>query len=280
MKKVKISNFQIGDGEKLTFMVGPCVIESEENSLQTAEALKKIFSEVRLPWIFKSSFDKANRSSIHSYRGPGLEKGLLILKKIKDTFQVPIVTDIHLPEQAEPAAEICDILQIPAFLCRQTDLLVAAGRTGRVVSVKKGQFMAPWDMANVVEKLKESGCDQIILVDRGASFGYQNLVSDMRSIPIMKQFGFPVCFDATHSVQLPGGKGTQSGGQREFIPSLAQAAVAVGANCIFMEAHMNPEKAMSDAASQLPLDTLPELLLRLKALHLAATAPLDKLLND
>lgn len=274
MNRVQVGRYKIGKGEPLLFMLGPCVIESEEHALKMCERIQGICAQLDVPFVYKSSFDKANRSSIHTYRGPGLEKGLQILKRVKETFNVPVVTDIHLPEQAEPAAEVCDILQIPAFLSRQTDLLVAAGRTKRVVSVKKGQFMAPWDMANVVEKLIESGCSSIILVDRGASFGYQNLVSDMRAIPIMQNLGWPVCFDATHSVQLPGSKGNASGGQREFIPVLAKAAVASGADCIFMEAHDRPDEALSDASSQIPLNELSDLLKRLVMLHKALNAPL------
>lgn len=274
MNNVKVGKITIGADAPLSFMIGPCVIESEEHSILACSKIAEIAGKLNVPFIFKSSFDKANRSSIHSFRGPGLQEGLRILKKVKETFNVPVVTDIHLPEQAAPAAEVCDILQIPAFLSRQTDLLEAAGRTGRVVSVKKGQFMSPWEMGNVVEKLVESGCRGIILVDRGATFGYQNLVSDMRAIAIMQKFGWPVCFDATHSVQLPGGEGKTSGGQREFIPLLARAAVASGADCVFLEAHPNPKEALSDAASQLPLDELAELLERLMMIRKALKAKL------
>ncbi|CRX37803.1 3-deoxy-8-phosphooctulonate synthase [Estrella lausannensis] len=272
MHTVQVGKITIGADAPLSFMIGPCVIESEEHSIMSCGKIVEITEKLNVPFIFKSSFDKANRSSIHSFRGPGLQEGLRILKKVKETFNVPVVTDIHLPEQAAPAAEVCDILQIPAFLSRQTDLLEAAGRTGRVVSVKKGQFMSPWEMGNVVEKLIESGCKGIILVDRGATFGYQNLVSDMRAIAIMHKFGWPVCFDATHSVQLPGGEGKTSGGQREFIPLLARAAVASGADCVFLEAHPNPKEALSDASSQLPLEELSELLERLLMIRKAITA--------
>lgn len=275
MKSVKAGKVTIGAGSPLSFMIGPCVIESEEHSMKACGLIAEICGKLNIPFVFKSSFDKANRSSIHSFRGPGLVEGLKILKKVKETFNVPVVTDIHLPEQAAPVAEVCDILQIPAFLSRQTDLLEAAGKTGRTVSVKKGQFMSPWEMGNVVEKLLESGCEGIILVDRGASFGYQNLVSDMRAIPIMQRYGWPVCFDATHSVQLPGGEGKTSGGQREFIPVLARAAVASGADCIFLEAHPNPKEAKSDASSQLPLDELPELLERLVLIHKACKSKIS-----
>lgn len=267
MRKVKVKNFFIGEKEPLAVMCGPCVIESEEHALRSAEALHEIFSKLGIHLIFKSSYDKANRSSYHSFRGPGLEKGLKILEKVKKEFDVPVVTDIHTIEEAKAAGEVCDILQIPAFLCRQTDLVFQAASTQAVISVKKGQFMAPWDMKNVVEKILEAGNENVILVDRGTSFGYNNLVSDMRAIPIMKGFKVPVCFDATHSVQLPGGLGNASGGQREFIPVLAKAAIAAGANCLFMEAHHDPEMAKSDAASQLPISALPELLAVLKRLY-------------
>lgn len=260
IKNVKVKDFSIGDDEPLALMSGPCVIESEERSMKTAESIKYICEKLGINYIFKSSYDKANRSSIHSYRGPGIDEGLRILEKVKKELDLPVVTDVHSPEQATMAGEVCDVIQIPAFLCRQTDLLVAAAKTGRVISVKKGQFMAPWDMGNVVEKIRESGNDQVILVDRGASFGYNNLVSDMRAIPIMQGFGVPVCFDATHSVQLPGGLGDHSGGQREFIGVLARSAVAAGANCLFMESHPDPSEAKSDAASQVPLEELPGVL--------------------
>jgi len=274
MRQVPVRNFMIGEGQPLAVMCGPCVIESEDHSLHVAEQLKNIFSQhPRISFIFKSSFDKANRSSLSSFRGPGLVEGLRILEKVKNAFDIPIVTDIHLPEQAQPVSEVCDIIQIPAFLCRQTDLLVAAARTEAVVSVKKGQFMGPWDMENVVDKIKGSGNDKIILTERGATFGYNNLVSDMRSIPIMQGLGVPVCYDATHSVQLPGGQGETSGGNREFIPTLAKAAVAAGADCLFMEAHPDPVNAKSDAASVLDLQELPQLLTQLERLYAVVHEP-------
>lgn len=268
MKKVPVKDFFIGKNQPLAVMCGPCVIESEEHAMRSAEALKNIFSKFpKINFIFKSSYDKANRTSIHSFRGPGLEEGLRILQKVKETFDLPVVSDIHLPEDAKPASEVLDILQIPAFLCRQTDLIVAAATTGAVVSVKKGQFLAPWDMENIIHKIKECQNDKIILVDRGTTFGYNNLVSDMRAIPIMQGFHVPVCFDATHSVQLPGGKGTSSGGQREFIPVLAKAAIAAGANAIFMEAHEDPSKAKSDASSVFDFKDLPNLLTILEQIY-------------
>jgi 2-dehydro-3-deoxyphosphooctonate aldolase (KDO 8-P synthase) len=267
MEKVLIKNFAIGEKEPLTIMSGPCVIESEEHCLRCAETLKEIFSKRKINLIFKSSFDKANRSSIKSFRGPGMEEGLRILEKIQKELDLPVVTDVHTPEEATIAGQVVDILQIPAFLCRQTDLIMAAAYTGAVVSVKKGQFMAPKDMGNVVDKIRSSGNAKIILVDRGTSFGYNYLVNDMRCIPIMQEFGVPVCVDATHSVQLPGGLGTSSGGERQYIPLLAKASIAAGANCLFMEAHPDPKNAKSDAASVLDFKELPELLLKLEQLY-------------
>lgn len=235
--------------------------------MKAAEHLKKIFAQTGVNFIFKSSYDKANRTSIHSFRGPGLHEGLRILEKVSKELDLPVVTDVHLPEQATAVAQVCDVLQIPAFLCRQTDLIVAVANTGRVVNVKKGQFMAPWDMKNVVDKIRMSGNDQIILTDRGTTFGYNNLVADMRSIPIMQGFDVPVCFDATHAVQLPGGSGDSSGGDRKFIPVLAKAAIAAGANCLFMESHSDPANAKSDASSVLDFKDLPKLLKTLKELY-------------
>jgi 2-dehydro-3-deoxyphosphooctonate aldolase (KDO 8-P synthase) len=267
MYQVPVKDFFIGKGNSLTLISGPCVIESEEHSLRAAEFLKELTSHYRINFIYKSSYDKANRSSIHSFRGPGLKEGLRILEKIKQTFDVPVLTDVHTPEDAIAAAQVCDVLQIPAFLCRQTDLVVAAAQTGRVVNVKKGQFMAPWDMKNVVDKVRSVGNEKVILTDRGVSFGYNNLVSDMRAIPIMQQFGVPVCFDATHSVQLPGGLGDSSGGQREFIPVLAKAAVAVGVDALFMESHPDPALAKSDSVSVLDFKDLPAILKIIERLY-------------
>lgn len=267
MNPIPIKNFSIGKGHGLTVMCGPCVIEGEDFSLKVAEQLKVIFDELEIPFIYKSSYDKANRSSFKSFRGPGLEKGLEILDRIRRELDLPVVTDVHSPEEATAAGQVCEVLQIPAFLCRQTDLINAAGRTGAVVSVKKGQFLSPWETENIVKKILETGNKKIILVDRGTSFGYNNLISDMRAIPIMQKFGVPVCFDATHSVQLPGGLGESSGGQKEFVPVLAKAAVAAGADCIFIEAHPNPKKALSDGPNMLSLEELPGLLRTLKQLH-------------
>lgn len=260
MHQIPVKNFLIGKGQPLAVMCGPCVIENETHTLKSAEVLKKIFADAGINFIFKSSYDKANRSSIHSFRGPGLHEGLRILEKVKNECDLPVVTDVHSQEEAAAVGHVCDILQIPAFLCRQTDLIVAVAQTGKVVNVKKGQFMAPWDMKNVVEKCRSAGNSNVILTDRGATFGYNNLVSDMRAIPIMQSLGVPVCFDATHSVQLPGGLGDSSGGQREFIPVLAKAAIASGANCLFIEAHPDPKNAKSDAASVMDFKELPKLL--------------------
>jgi 2-dehydro-3-deoxyphosphooctonate aldolase (KDO 8-P synthase) len=267
MKRVKVKDFFIGQGEPLAIICGPCVIESEEMALSSAEFLKNLFSKLAIPLIYKSSYDKANRSSYHSFRGPGLDKGLKILEKIKKEFDIPILTDIHSPEEARAAGAICDIIQIPAFLCRQTDLVTAAGQTPAVINVKKGQFMAPWDMQNVIDKLVAAGKEEILLTDRGTSFGYNNLVSDMRSIPIMQKMGHPVCFDASHSVMLPGGRGTSSGGQREFIPTLAKAAIAAGCDSIFLEAHPHPENALSDKETVFPFDQLEAFLTQLKQIY-------------
>lgn len=266
MRSVDLGKFKIGE-DRLTVMSGPCVIESEEHALECAAALKEMLSPLGINFIYKSSYDKANRSSASSFRGPGLKKGLEILAKVKQTYDLPVISDIHTPDEARAAAEVCDVIQIPAFLCRQTDLIVAAAETGAAINVKKGQFMAPWDMKNVVEKIEYAGNKKIILCDRGTMFGYNNLVSDMRSIPIMKKLGYPVCFDASHSVQLPGGLGSSSGGQREFIPTLTRAAIAAGANVLFIESHPTPETAKSDRASVMPFDGLKTLLEEALALY-------------
>lgn len=250
----------IGDQCPLALFGGPCVIESAEFTLKMAREIKKICDRLNIPFVFKSSFDKANRTSINSFRGYPIEEGLEILQKVKAEIGVPIVTDIHLPEQAAIAAEVVDILQIPAFLCRQTDLLVAAAATGKAVNVKKGQFLAPWDMKNVVAKLKEMGNNRIMLTERGTSFGYNTLVVDFRSLPQMRDLGYPVVFDATHSVQMPGGHGNTSGGQREFVPYLARAAAAIGIDALFMEIHEDPEQALSDGPNMIPLAQLERIL--------------------
>ncbi len=262
--EIPLHSLRLGGKNPLFLIAGPCVIESESHARKIAESVAKIAADAGVPYVFKASYDKANRSSAKSFRGPGAKEGLRILAKIKSDLKLPILTDIHEREQAAPAAEVVDILQIPAFLSRQTDLLEAAAKTNRIVNVKKAQFLSPWDMKNVVEKLVAAGNENIILTERGASFGYQNLVVDVRSFPIMKKFGFPVVFDATHSVQLPGGQGNASGGQPEFIEPLARAAVAAGVDGVFLETHDNPSEALSDGPNALPISQLPQLLARLK----------------
>jgi len=260
LKKVKLNDFNIG-GSSLVIMAGPCVIEKDEAVLfKTAEKLKEITSKLNLPYIFKASYDKANRTSIDSYRGEGIEKGLELLLKIKKEFELPIVTDIHLPEEAAAAAEVADVLQIPAFLCRQTDILVAAAKTGKIVNIKKGQFLAPLQIENSAKKVLSSGNDRVIITERGVTFGYGNLVSDMRAIPIVQGLGYPVIFDATHSVQLPGGAGTSSSGERQFVSTLAKSAVAAGCNGLFMEIHPDPDNAPCDGANMISLDNAYDLL--------------------
>ncbi|HLW98253.1 MAG TPA: 3-deoxy-8-phosphooctulonate synthase [Candidatus Acidoferrales bacterium] len=260
---VQIGSVRIGGNSPLVLIAGPCVIESESHAMHMAESIAKIASDLKVPYIYKASYDKANRSSISSYRGPGISEGLRILKKIKSTFSVPLLTDVHDPSQVAAAAEVCDVLQVPAFLSRQTDLLLAVGRSGRVVNLKKGQFLAPAEMANAVEKVASTGNKKILLAERGTFFGYQNLVVDMRSFPILRKLGYPVIYDVTHSVQLPGGEGKSSGGQPEFIEPLARAGVAAGIDGVFLEVHDNPSKALSDGTNALPLDRLSGLLSRL-----------------
>lgn len=271
MKTFEVDGVRFGGGE-LAIIAGPCVIESEQHAMMMAGAIKSTAEKNGLKVVYKSSFDKANRSSIESFRGNGIEYGLEILAKVKKEFSMPVLTDIHEPWQAEPVSEVADILQIPAFLCRQTDLLIAAAKTGRAVNVKKGQFLAPWDAKNIVEKLDSAGCEKILLTERGASFGYNNLVVDFRSFPIMRSFGVPVVFDVTHSLQLPGGLGKATGGQSEFIENLARAGVACGVDAVFMEVHNDPSNAPSDGPNQLPLERFDNLLKTLKDIH--------NLLND
>ncbi|MCL0046255.1 3-deoxy-8-phosphooctulonate synthase [Nitrospinaceae bacterium] len=268
-KLVKVGQVEIGGGRPVVLIAGPCVIESQSHVIDTAEKIKRAANDANIPFIFKASYDKANRSSIDSFRGPGLIKGLKSLKKIKQELNVPVLSDVHAEEEIEPASQVLDILQIPAFLCRQTNMITKAANTGRVVNVKKGQFMAPWDMKNVIDKLSQSGCKKALLTERGFTFGYNNLVVDMRSLILMRDLGYPVVFDATHSLQLPGGKGKISGGQKEFIPDLVRGAVAVGCDAIFMEVHPNPEKAKSDGPNMLKLSQLPELLKQIKTLDAA-----------
>lgn len=248
-------------------IAGPCVIESEAQVLSIAKQLKEITDELGIPFTFKASFDKANRTSINGFRGPGLEEGLRILQKVKDTYGLPICTDIHEAWQAEPVAKVADILQIPAFLCRQTDLLVAAARTGKWVNIKKGQFLAPWDMKNCVDKVRACGNDKVMLCERGSSFGYNTLVVDMTGLRVMKGFGVPVIFDATHAVQKPGGNGGSTGGNREFVEYLAKAAIAVGVDGLFMETHPDPDRALSDGPNMVPLGEMKELLMKLQRIY-------------
>ena len=260
---MKLCHFEVGNNKPLFLIAGPCVIESESLALETAERLRQISDSLSLPLIYKSSFDKANRSSVHSYRGPGLEEGLRILEKVKNTFDLPILTDVHEDTPLAEVADVVDVLQTPAFLCRQSNFIQAVAATGKPVNIKKGQFLAPADMQNVLEKALATGNKDIMLCERGVSFGYNNLVSDMRSLATMRQSGAPVVFDATHSVQLPGGKGSSSGGQREFVPVLARAAVAAGVAGLFMESHPDPEQALSDGPNAWPLDQLEVLLAQL-----------------
>ncbi|HET9574838.1 MAG TPA: 3-deoxy-8-phosphooctulonate synthase [Nitrospira sp.] len=259
---VDIGSFKVGQGQRPFLIAGPCVIESEQLAMETASRIAEIAKSLGIPYVFKSSFDKANRTSITSFRGPGLEKGLQVLAKVKKQVGVPVLTDVHTEEQATEAGKVVDVLQIPAFLCRQTDLLIAAAKTGKVVNVKKGQFLSPLEMANAVKKVEECGNRRIVLTERGSSFGYNNLVVDMRSFPILRGFGYPVVFDATHSVQLPGGGGTQSSGQREFVEPLACAAAGAGVDGFFMEVHPNPDEALSDGPNMVPLHQLKSLLER------------------
>ncbi len=264
MREIKIGNIKIGGNNPLVLIAGPCVIESETSCLDTAKKIQEITAKLDIPFIFKSSFDKANRLSIGSYRGPGLKKGLEVLKKVKQKLKVPILSDIHCQKEINQAAEVLDIIQIPAFLCRQTDIVVAAGKTGKVINLKKGQFLAPWDILPIIKKIESSGNKNILLTERGVSFGYNNLVTDFRSLKIMRDFGYPVIYDATHSVQLPGGKGTCSGGQREFVPGLCRAAAAFGCDGLFLEVHPDPDKALCDGANMIDLKELEKLLKAVK----------------
>ena len=266
MKKVKVGNVTFGGGD-LVFIAGPCVIESQAGCLDLAGRLVRLARKMKVPLVFKASFDKANRTSIDSYRGPGLAEGLAVLAEVKRRYGVPLLTDIHETSQVEAVAEVVDILQIPAFLCRQTDLLVAAAKTGRAINVKKGQFLAPEDMSNVISKIEQCGNRKIILTERGASFGYHNLVADMRSLLIMRELGYPVVFDATHSVQRPGGAGKMSGGDGRWAPALARAAVATGCDGVFMETHVDPSQALSDKANAIALRDLPDVWRVLRKIH-------------
>ena len=259
-KRIRVGGFEIGAGKPLALIAGPCVIEGKESALRHASYLKEVAERVGVPFVYKSSYDKANRTSLRSYRGPGIEKGLEILAQVKKEIGVPILTDVHEKEQVALAGEHADILQIPAFLCRQTDFIVAVANSGKVVNIKKGQFLAPWDLRNVVEKVASTGNEQILVTERGVSFGYNNLVADMRSLVVLRELGYPVVFDVTHSLQLPGGQGNASGGERRYIAAWARAGVAVGIDALFMEVHEDPDRALSDGPNSLPLKEVEGLL--------------------
>lgn len=265
-REIKIGDIKIGGRNPLAFIAGPCVIESEGITLRIAEKLKEYSKKCAIPLIFKSSYDKANRTSVNSFRGPGIDEGLRILRRVKEELELPILSDIHSTDEIAKAVEVLDVIQIPAFLCRQTDIIVTAAKTGKPVNIKKGQFLAPWDVKNIIDKALSTGNENIMITERGFSFGYNNLVVDMRSIPIMQGFGFPVVYDATHSVQLPGGQGNCSGGQREFIEPLARAAVAAGCDAVFMEVHEDPDKALCDGPNMIKLDELEKMLVKIKAI--------------
>lgn len=274
-REVVVGNVRIGAGNPLTLIAGPCAIEDEPHALMLAERLARITADLKVPFIYKSSYDKANRSSLTSYRGPGLKEGLRILRRVREAAGCPVLSDVHGVSEVEPAAEVLDVLQVPAFLCRQTDLVLACGRTRKPVNVKKGQFLSPGEMGNIVEKLRSTQNEAILLTERGTTFGYNNLVVDFRSLQSMRELGYPVVFDATHSVQLPGGEGTRSGGERKYVPALARGAVAVGIDALFMEIHENPDRPMkdgrplSDGPNMLRLDDLPRLLAELTAISRA-----------
>ncbi|SDH60504.1 3-deoxy-8-phosphooctulonate synthase [Halanaerobium congolense] len=267
VKEIKLNeNVIFGNKKPFVLFAGPCAIESEERVLKLAEGIKKITDKLNIPYVFKSSYDKANRSSIDSYRGPGLEKGLQILQKVKNNFDLPVISDVHTEEQAKVAADVLDVIQIPAFLCRQTDLVTAVGKTNKIVNVKKGQFLAPWDIDQIVKKIESTGNEKILLTERGVTFGYNNLVVDMRSLPRMRKTGYPVVFDATHSVQLPGGAGDSSDGDRQYVPYLTRAAVGAGIDALFLEVHDQPEEALSDGANMVRLENLEKILKQAKAI--------------
>ncbi len=265
--EVAIENIRIGNGNLPVIIAGPCVIENEDITFYTAEKLKEVCSRVGLPFIFKSSYDKANRTSLSSYRGPGIDRGLKILSDIKGKFDIPVISDVHSVDEAKHAAEVLDALQIPAFLCRQTDLIIEASKTGKPVNIKKGQFLAPWDVKNIIDKFVSAGNKNLFITERGASFGYNNLIVDYRAFPIMRSFGYPVIFDVTHSLQLPGGQGSCSGGQREFAEPLARAAVAVGIDGLFMEVHPEPDRALCDGPNMIKLSDLERMLNTIKAIY-------------
>lgn len=273
MKKINIGDFVIGDKAGFVLIAGPCVLENEETAMDTAQYLKNLTAKLKIPFIFKSSYDKANRTSIKSYRGPGAKDGLAMLKRIKEKLRVPVLSDVHRFEEINAAAQVLDVVQVPAFLCRQTDFIAEIAKKARVINVKKGQFLAPWDVANIIAKAKAAGNENIMITERGTSFGYNNLVFDVRCLPIIRDMGYPVIFDATHAVQLPGGAGTASGGERDMVKYLARAAVAAGVDGVFLEVHHNPEIALCDGANSLYLDSLEELLTMLKQIDSLVKAP-------
>lgn len=273
VREFEIKNIKVGGKNPLFLIAGPCVIESPQVTFEVAQMLKRLTGRLKIPYIFKASYDKANRSSVDSYRGPGLDEGLKILAEVKKRFDVPVLSDVHSVEEVSAAAEVLDVLQIPAFLSRQTDLIQAAARTGKTLNLKKGQFLAPWDMKNAIKKAEAVGAERIILTERGTCFGYNNLVSDFRSIPIMRRLGYPVVYDATHSVQLPGGLGTRSGGEREMVSFLARAAVACGVDGIFLEVHPNPDEALCDGPNMMALDAVGDLLKQLLKIREALSLP-------
>jgi 2-dehydro-3-deoxyphosphooctonate aldolase (KDO 8-P synthase) len=266
-REISIANTKLGGNNPLYIIAGPCVIESEDIAFYTAERLKAICSQVGLSLLFKSSYDKANRTSLSSFRGPGLEKGLQIFSDVRSRFGIPVISDVHSIDEVKPASEVLDALQIPAFLCRQTDLILSASNTGKPVNIKKGQFLAPWDIKNIIDKFISTGNRSLFITERGASFGYNNLVVDFRGLPIMRAFGYPVIFDVTHSLQLPGGLGSSSGGQKEFAETLARAAVAAGVDGLFMEVHPDPDKALCDGPNMIPIDAVPDFLRVMKQIH-------------
>lgn len=267
MREVKVGEVRIGRGQPLVLIAGPCVIENEQVTFRTAESLKELSVELGIPLIFKSSFDKANRSSLSSFRGPGIKKGLQVLEDVKKRFSLPVTSDVHAVDQVEPAAEVLDLLQIPAFLCRQTDLIFAASKTGKPVNVKKGQFLSPWEVKNITEKFVSTGNLNLLITERGSSFGYHNLVVDYRGFPVIRSLGTPVIFDVTHSLQLPGGEGSHSGGQREFAAPLMRAAVGAGVDGLFVEVHPEPDRALCDGPNMIALSEVKELLKQAKAIH-------------
>ncbi len=268
-----MGNVTIGDNKKFILIAGPCVLEDEKKAMAIALYLKKLTERLKIPFIFKASYDKANRTSIKSFRGPGLKKGLAILQRIREKLGVPVLSDVHRFEEIDPASKVLDVMQVPAFLCRQTDFVTEMAKKARVINVKKGQFLAPWDVANIIEKARAAGNDNIMITERGATFGYNNLVFDVRSLPIMRKMGYPVIFDATHSVQLPGGRGASSGGQRDMVTYLARAAVAAGVDGVFFEVYPDPEKALCDGANSLYLDSLEDLLVTLMKIDALVKTP-------